>query len=98
MLIARHSAGIVGAILGGFAATACARQDRRPALWLSVLGLAINLPAHLTEPVWSHYPPWYHYFFFAYLLIGPLFGSWLNRQVAGRNADAPAPQAAARKV
>jgi hypothetical protein len=80
MLLSRQAVGLAVTIAGGFVASAIARQDQRPVLWLGILGLAGGVWVHLHEPTWSNYPLWYHLFYFSYLIPGPLLGGRLNQR------------------
>lgn len=84
MQLARLTVGLAVMIAGGFVASAIARQDQRPVLWMGIVGLAGGLWVHLQEPTWSNYPLWYHLLYFSYLIPGPLLGGRLNRRLHGR--------------
>jgi hypothetical protein len=90
MQLTRLTVGLAVMIASGFVASAIARQDQRPVLWLGIVGLAGGLWVHLHEPTWSNYPLWYHLLYFSYLIPGPLLGGRLNRRFAPTKNSADA--------
>jgi hypothetical protein len=53
------------------------------AIWLcGLLLLLLNLPVHLSDPVWSDYPLWYHLIYLAYIAPLTILGGKLANKSA----------------
>lgn len=81
MRIARLFSGAAAAIAAGAAAARIAGQTGRADLIVGVILLAVSASIHLTDPVWSQYPLWYHAVYLGSLVPLTLFGGRLARRI-----------------
>jgi hypothetical protein len=77
MLISRQFIGAFATLVAGFVVARFSGVAAKATLLLGALLFLLNLPIHLSDPVWSDYPLWYHIVFLTYLLPLTIFGGKL---------------------
>jgi hypothetical protein len=86
MQVTRLGLGALVVVITGFVVAKIGRDGIRAVLWCTIIALVETVWAHLHEPIWSHYPPWYHFVTFCIPVPCALLGAWLQRTLANKQA------------
>jgi hypothetical protein len=82
MLFARLATAVVLLLGSGFLAARIARGDRIAVMIAAGVLLLLGCSSHLNEPVWSHFPLWYHIAFLGLIAPCVLIGGRLKPRSA----------------